>query len=166
MTEETGKALLMGALVAVGRIVFPVEAAVQGFAVGTGFALVENLTYLRAMPDAPIAVWVVRGFGTAMLQGGTTAIFAMIAKALADRHPGRIALAVAPAWIAAVAIHSAFNHRLLPPVAQALLVLIALPLLVRWVFARSERATNEWIGAGLDLDVVLLDLVGSEQFAV
>jgi RsiW-degrading membrane proteinase PrsW (M82 family) len=166
LTEETGKALLMGALVAAGRIGFPAEAAVQGFAVGTGFALIENLTYLRAMPDAPIAVWLVRGLGTAMLQGGTTAIFAMIAKALVDRHPDRVALAMAPGWIAVVAIHSAFNHRLLPPVAQALLVLIALPLLVLWVFARSERATRDWIGAGLDLDVVLLDLVGSEQFAV
>jgi hypothetical protein len=117
------------------------------------------------MPDAPVAVWIVRGLGTAMLQGGTTAIFAMIAKALADRHPDRIGLGMVPGWIAAVAIHSAFNHRLLPPIAQALFVLIALPLLVLWVFARSEGATREWIGAGLDLDFVLLDLVGSEGFA-
>jgi hypothetical protein len=34
------------------------------------------------------------------------------------------------------------------------------------VFDRSERATREWIGAGLDLDVELLALVSSEAFAV
>jgi hypothetical protein len=33
------------------------------------------------------------------------------------------------------------------------------------VFQRSERATREWVGAGLDLDIELLDLVRSEHFA-
>jgi protease PrsW len=164
ITEETAKAVLLAILIVQGRIAFPVEAAVLGFGVGTGFALVENLVYLRAMPDAPLIVWVVRGFGTAMLQGATTAIFAMTAKALTDLHPERKPVGLATAWLPAVAIHSAFNHRLLPPVAQALLVLIVLPLVVIFVFSRSDRATRDWIGAGLDLDVALLDLVTSEAF--
>jgi hypothetical protein len=33
------------------------------------------------------------------------------------------------------------------------------------VFRRSERATHEWVGAGLDLDVELLQLLSSEHFA-
>ena len=32
------------------------------------------------------------------------------------------------------------------------------------VFERSERATREWVGAGLDLDLELLQLVLSEHF--
>ena len=32
------------------------------------------------------------------------------------------------------------------------------------VFDRSEKATREWVGAGLDLDLELLDLVLSEHF--
>jgi protease PrsW len=32
-------------------------------------------------------------------------------------------------------------------------------------FQRSERATREWVGAGLDLDIELLDLIRSELFA-
>jgi hypothetical protein len=32
------------------------------------------------------------------------------------------------------------------------------------VFERSERATREWIGAGLDLDLTLLQLVMSDGF--
>jgi len=100
-----------------------------------------------------------------MLQGATTTIFALISKTLADRRSDRLALAFVPGWTAAVVIHSTFNHQLMPPLAQALVLLVVLPVLVLFVFARSERATREWIGAGMDLDVELLDLVGSEQFA-
>ena len=163
LTEETAKALLIVVVIATGRVGFLVDVAL---AVGTGFALVENLTYLHAMPDAPFMVWVVRGLGTAVLQGATTAILAMIAKTLADRRGGRLVVAFAPGWAAAVLLHSIFNHRLLPPLAQTLLILVVLPLLVLWVFARSERATREWIGAGMDIDIELLNLLGSEHFAL
>lgn len=164
LTEETGKALLVVVLIATARVGFLVDAAVLGFAIGTGFALVENLSYLRSMPDAGVWLWVVRGLGTAVLQGATTSIMAMMSNTLADRRRDRLALAFLPGWATAVVIHSVFNHRLLPPVAQTLLLLIALPLIVLLVFARSERATREWIGAGLDLDVELLGLVESEHF--
>jgi hypothetical protein len=88
----------------------------------------------------------------------------MLSKTYADRRRDRLALAFLPGWAAAVAIHSTFNHRLLPPVAQTLVLLIALPLLVLAVFARSERSTREWVGAGLDLDLTLLQLVMSDGF--
>ena len=47
---------------------------------------------------------------------------------------------------------------------MTLLLLIALPVLVLLVFQRSEAATREWVGAGLDLDVELLQLVSSDAF--
>ena len=106
-----------------------------------------------------------RGLGTAMLHGATTTIFAIVAKTLADRHPDRVYR-----WLSArprarrSAIHSAFNHVPLPPVAMTLLLLVALPLLVLVVFQRSEAATREWVVAGLDLDVELLQLVASDAF--
>jgi RsiW-degrading membrane proteinase PrsW (M82 family) len=164
MVEEALKSAFVVALIATGRVGFLVDAVVHGFAVGTGFALVENVSYLRTLPDAGMMTWLVRGLGTAMLHGSTTAIFAMTAKALSDRR--QVALAFVPAFLGAVVIHSAFNHRLLPTSSQALLLLILLPLLVVAVFARSERVTREWIGAGLDLDLELLNLVSSETFAV
>jgi len=164
LTEETLKLLPIVLLVATSRVGFLVDAALQGFAVGTGFALVENLTYLYAMSDAPLMVWVVRGLGTAVLHGATTTIAAMISKTLADRRDRRLPASFVPGWAAAVLMHWAFNHRLLPPIAQTLLILIALPLLVLVVFERSERATREWVGAGMDLDLQLLSLVGSDQF--
>lgn len=166
VTEETAKAGLVVTLIIAARVGFLVDAAVLGFAVGTGFALFENLSYLHALPDATLTVWLVRGLGTAMLQGGTTAIVAMLSKTYADRRRDRPALAFLPGLVAAIAIHSTFNHRLLPAVAQTLVLLIALPLLVLWVFARSERSTREWVGAGLDLDVELLALVASDSFVL
>ena len=51
ITEEIAKAAFIGLLIARGRVGFLVDAAVQGFAIGTGFALVENATYLRALPS-------------------------------------------------------------------------------------------------------------------
>src|SRR5206468_12218195 len=127
-TEETAKAGLLVALIATSRVGFLVDAAVQGFAVGTGFALAENVWYLRSMPDAAVTLWIVRGLGTAVLQGATTSIFAIVSRALADRHPDRPVSRFVPGWAAAVAVHSAFNHRLLPPFAEMLVMLIALPL--------------------------------------
>jgi len=164
--EEAAKASFVVMLIARRRVGFLVDAALQGFAVGTGFALVENLSYLGVMPDATIALWFVRGLGTAVLQGATTAIFAIMSKALEDRHPERLVAGFLPGAALAIVIHSAFNHRLLPPVAQTLVLLIVLPLLVLAVYTRSERATREWIGAGLDLDLAVLQLMLSEHFGV
>src|SRR5688500_10113301 len=74
LTEEIAKALFVAVLIARGRVGFLVDAAVLGFAVGTGFALVENLTYLRDFGDAPLMLWAVRGLGTGVLHGTTTAV--------------------------------------------------------------------------------------------
>ena len=164
VTEEAAKGLLVVGLILAGRVGFPVDAAVLGFAIGAGFALVENVVYLRALPDVGVALWFVRGFGTAMLHGATTAIFAMMARAAIDRRRKWPALAFLPGFAVAAAIHSASNHFLLQPVAQALVVLMILPAAVVWTYDRSERATREWVGAGLDLDLEVLQLVTSEHF--
>jgi hypothetical protein len=79
-------------------------------------------------------------------------------------HGARAARAFLPAWIAAVAIHATFNSAILPPVMKMLLLLLVVPLIVVQVFEWSERSTREWVGAGLDLDVELLDLVTSDHF--
>ena len=164
LTEEALKAAFLVVLIARRRVGFLVDAAVQGFAVGAGFAVTENLTYLSALGAASPLLWLIRGLGTAMLHGATTTIFAVLARTLADRHPDRLSVAIGPALLAAAVVHSAFNHVPLPPMAMTLLLLIALPLLVLVVYQRSEAATREWVVAGLDLDVELLNLVASDAF--
>lgn len=166
VTEETAKALFVAFLILRRRVGFVVDAAVQGFAVGTGFAVFENFTYLREVGSAPLMLWVVRGLGTAVLHGATTAVLAMIAKTMADRTPERAMLALLPGWAAAIVVHATYNRLLVSPLIATALLLIVLPLLVIAVFERSDRATREWVGAGLDLDIELLQLVVSEHFQV
>jgi hypothetical protein len=84
LTEEAVKALFIAFVLWQRRVGFLVDAAVLGFAVGTGFAIVENMIYLRDLGQAPLTLWVVRGLGTAILHAATTAIVAMIAKTVAD----------------------------------------------------------------------------------
>jgi len=164
--EEVLKASIIVILLLRGRAGFLVDAAVLGFAVGAGFAVAENVVYLGALRHASLALWLVRGFGTAMLHGGATSIFAILARALVDRYPGRLHRAFIPPLLVAIVIHSAFNHLPLPPAGLTAVIMIVLPLLLIAVFDRSERATREWMGAGMDLDIEVLQLVGSEHFAL
>ena len=148
------------------RLGFLVDATIVGFSVGTGFALVENLAYLRYYDDTRIALWIVRGFGPAILHGTTTAVFAMLAKGLLDRHPDRPWAVLGIAWLPAVGLHALFNLFLLPPILTTLILVVVLPLLVTFIFGHSEKATRAWVGEGLDLDVEVLTLLTSSDFGV
>ena len=89
--EELAKALVIVALIRAHRIGFLVDAAIAGFAVGTGFAIVENLLLSAARAEAGLGTWIVRGFGTAIMHGGTTAIFAVLSLSLHRARPGPVA---------------------------------------------------------------------------
>jgi protease PrsW len=164
VVEEPLKAAYIVLVLRRRRLGFLVDAAIVGFAVGTGFALVENPWFLRSYPDTRFVLSLVRGFGPAILHGLLGASFAIVAKSLSERSPERgVAIWLAP-LTAAVALHSLFNHFALPPVLATCVLLIALPAVITVVFERSERATREWVGEGLDLDVDLLNLITSPAF--
>jgi hypothetical protein len=161
LIEEVLKAAYVVYLVDRRRVGFLVDAAIYGFAVGAGFALVENVDYLLSLPRAGVFLWIVRGFGTALLHGGTTATLAVLSMGLADRHPDRRFGVFVPGVFAAVALHSLYNHFVLPPVAATAALLVVLPLVLFVVFERSEAATREWLGFGFDTDIEVLRLVTS-----
>jgi len=161
IVEELAKAAWIAFLIRRQRVGFLVDAAILGFGVGTGFALVENLEYLRALTAPNLLVWVVRGFGTAIMHGAATAIFAILSKSLVDRREEGEILDLLPGLVVAAAIHSAYNHSLLHPLVATVLLIALLPPLLILAFERSERATREWLGLGLDTDVELLQSVRS-----
>ena len=161
--EESLKAAFVFWLIASRRVGFLVDSAIHGFALGAGFAVVENLEYLRALGGGQPLLWIARGFGTALLHGAATSILAMVSKGLSDRRQLSPLAAFLPGWVAAVALHSGFNHFVLPPLAAAALLLVVLPVLVVLVFERSEKATHAWLAAGLDADVEVLRLVLSDD---
>ena len=139
ITEELLKGLVVVALIRTHRIGFLVDAAIFGFAVGTGFATVENLYFLHLVPDAGMGTWIVRGLGTAIMHGGATAIFAVMGLALLERAPGATMRALLPGFGLAVVLHSAFNHLLASPEVAMLAILVLLPPLLYAVFQRSEK---------------------------
>jgi len=163
--EEGLKALVIVILMRHNRIGFLVDAAILGFAVGAGFAIFENLYFLRIVPDTQLGTWIVRGFGTAIMHGGATAIFAVTTQAIVGRDQTAGKLVYAPGFIIAVITHSAFNHFFVAPVLNTLAVLLILPLLLVAVFDRSEKAVSDWLGMGFDADTELLELINSGEFS-
>jgi len=164
--EELLKGLVIVALIRTHRVGFLVDAAIFGFAVGAGFALVENVAYLEQFPGAPMGTWIVRGFGTAIMHGGGTAIFAMVGLAMLDRK-GRAAgiQAFVPGFAIAAVLHSAFNHFFLSPKLSTLGVAIVMPVLLYVVFERSEKALAQWLGTGFDADTEMLGLINSGKLS-
>jgi RsiW-degrading membrane proteinase PrsW (M82 family) len=162
--EETLKALPLVYLVRTRRVGLLVDGAIVGFAIGAGFALVENLYYLASRPEAQVPVQVVRGFGTAIMHGGATAIFAIVAVAMFERRPDRLLTVLLPGLLAAVALHSSFNHLLVRPVLATLAMLVALPPLIHFVFRRSEASLRQWLESDLDSDLELLQAINSGEF--
>ena len=166
ISEETIKALFIVYMLLRRRVGFLVDSMVLGFAVGCGFALAENIAFLQTLGRATPLLWLVRGFGTAILHGALTSTFAMVTKTTIDRRGVRGGLAFLPGLALVVAIHSAFNHFLLPPLEMTALMLVVMPVLVLVVFQRSENATRDWVVSGLDLDIELLQLIASDVFGV
>jgi hypothetical protein len=136
-----------------------VDAAIYGFAIGAGFAFVENIYYLQALQDANLFIWIIRGFGTAVMHGGTTALFGIIAKNLAERRASEKIHFFLPALSIAILIHSIFNQVIASPVITTAGLLIALPLLIVVAFDRSEKSLRQWLGVGFDSDMALLEMV-------
>ena len=163
VVEETLKAVFVVYLLRRNKVGFVVDAAIHGFGIGTGFALVENLYYLRVSPDATLWSWIVRGFGTAIMHGGTTAIVAMVGRTLHNRFDTFRLWILLPGLGVAVVLHSLYNHFLLHPLLATALIVLVLPYLSVAVFQYSERDTTAWLGSGFDTDQELLRVVRSGQ---
>ena len=161
VVEELLKGLVIVFLIRSHRIGFLVDAAIFGFAVGSGFAVVENLYYLEQVPDAGIGTWIVRGFGTAIMHGGATSILAVMSLSSLERTQRANLWSFLPGFVVAVALHAAYNHLFLSPKLSTLAMLIVTPPLFYFVFERSAMAVGNWLGRGFDADTEMLELINS-----
>jgi RsiW-degrading membrane proteinase PrsW (M82 family) len=162
--EEILKAVFIWWLLRTGRIGFMVEGAIYGFAVGAGFAAAENIVYLGFLSGASLYVSILRGFGTAVMHGGATAIVGILAAGWVHRRTWTGIAAFAGGLIIATAVHIFYNSPLLPPVPSVCVVLVGVPALMAAIFMRSEYALERWMGEGFDADLELLDLISSGRF--
>ena len=162
--EESLKAALLVFLIRTRRVGLPVDAGIAGFAIGTGFAVIENLYYLAARPHTVFAVQVIRGFGTAIMHGGTAAILAMISNTLYERRPSGGLHLLLPGLLAAVALHTGYNYLLVRPALATLATLLVLPFVIYLVFDHSERVLRGWIEVDLESDVKRLEAISTGKF--
>ena len=165
LVEEALKAAPVVFLLRRNRIGFLVDAAIRGFAVGAGFAAIENAHYFVALDDNNPVLWLIRGFGTAIMHGGVTAMMAILAKYASDRRGHTTIGAWLPPLLLAAAVHSMFNHFLLTPQQEALVLLVTLPIVFVVVFRISQKATRSWLGVGFDTDSELLEHMGSGRIS-
>ena len=162
--EESLKAVVLVFLIRTRRVGLPVDAGIAGFAIGTGFALVENLYYLASRPDTALAVQVIRGLGTAIMHGGTATVLAMISITLYERRPNGGLYLLLPGFLAAVGLHAGFNQLLMRPALATLATVLVLPSVIYLVFQHSERVLRDWLDTDLDSNVQLLELINSGTF--
>lgn len=172
VVEESLKAIPIVTLFAINRLGFKLDSAIAGFAIGAGFSVIENGWYLYQLADANLSAWLVRGFGTAIMHGGASAIFAVVSheftEVQAEGNSARYSfepLRFAPGLLVAIALHSAFNHLPHQPMLAMTLTLLFVPLTLFFVFIRSERATHLWLKRDHDAHRLALEDIRAGRFA-
>ena len=159
--EEIFKAAFLVYLFSRQRIGFLVDAAIFGFAAGAGFGILENIFYLSLIPDAQLFTWVLRGCGTALMHGSTTAIFAVLVQNNLERRDTLGIGHVLGALGVSIMLHSMYNHFLVSPVLTALGLVLGVPLITYAIYHRSEKALEKWLGAGFDADSEMLAIINA-----
>jgi RsiW-degrading membrane proteinase PrsW (M82 family) len=175
--EETLKALPIIAMFAMNRLGFKLDAAIAGFAIGAGFSMVENAVYLFH-PDivgaayANFSSWLVRGFGTAIMHGGATALLAAATHEMSETQAQADAaryrfnpLLFLPGLAGAYVVHATFNHFRDQSALAMVLTLLLVPLSLFFILSRSERATHAWIKADHDAHKAMLEEIRGGHFA-
>ncbi len=152
--EEAIKGLVVVGLFRLNRIGFKLDAVISGFAVGAGFAVVENIIYLVRLSEYGAGTWLVRGLGTAVMHGVTLAILAATAHELAERETREAAsefrfnpLWFVPGYLAAVLIHTLFNQFPDRPLLAMLGAAMFAPLAILAIFQFGTAEAEEWLKA-------------------
>jgi RsiW-degrading membrane proteinase PrsW (M82 family) len=164
VVEELAKGSFWIFLIATARVAFMVDSAICGFAVGAGFALVENISYLDPLQGRGFGVWLVRGFGTAVMHGGVAAIGAFISVYLSESRQWRGVRQFAPGLVVAMMLHSLFNQDVLSAAGSTAAIIVGLPLIFIAVFYFSERSLRRWLSGKLDRDIDTIAMIASGEF--
>ena len=150
--EEAIKGAFVILLFRMNRIGYKLDAVLSGFAIGAGFSVVENMLYLTYFPDYGVGTWLVRGCGTALMHGTTTALFAAIAHELAEREhrdpSHRFDFRLwwfLPGYLVAVILHTIFNQFPEAPLLAMLGALVATPIAIMLVFHLGHGEAARWL---------------------
>jgi RsiW-degrading membrane proteinase PrsW (M82 family) len=172
VVEEVLKGLVIVGLFATDRVGFKLDAAIAGFAVGAGFSVFENVYLLSIFPGAGMGVWLVRGFGAAIMHGGATALFAVITHEFSEhrahregRHARLYPWVFAPGLLVAIAVHSAFNHLPGRPMLAMVAAMVLIPLTLLVIFAKGGATAHDWLEHDHEGHAALLADLRAGRFA-
>lgn len=170
--EESLKAAPIVLLFGANRLGFKLDAAIAGFAVGAGFSMIENVWYLYMIAEANVSGWLVRGFGTAIMHGGTTALFAIASHEMTERQAEGAAaqyrfnlLLFLPGLLLAIVLHGLFNALAAAPLVAMAATLLLVPATIFLALARSERATRRWLASDHAAHAQMLADIRAGQFS-
>jgi len=163
--EESMKALVVFYLISKKKIGFMIDGAIYGFAIGTGFSLLENIYFLfNTPPEYNLLTWIIRGFGTAIMHGGCTSFFAILFVGGISRSENKW-IAALPALLFAILFHSGFNHFPLNPVLQTLLIILLLPFAFSLVFKFSNTKLQQWLEIEFNSEIEMLNMIHNGEFS-
>lgn len=147
--EETLKGAFVLLLIFRHRILFFAEALCYGAAVGAGFAICENIAYAFYNTDMTTLLFAFRGFGTALLHMGCTALMAALALSI-NKY-----LAIIPV----AGIHYLYNLFLLPEFVQLIVTIITFFIIFAAISYYDERRIYQWLDFSITDDVALLTAI-------
>jgi RsiW-degrading membrane proteinase PrsW (M82 family) len=124
IVEEILKALILVYLVRRPNFTYFVDGAIYGFAVGIGFAIVENYSYILGYEGTALSVAVGRVLSTNLMHATASALVGIALGFARFQRLSRGVLLLFSGLLLAMAVHMAFNN-LVTRVSSALLLLYA-----------------------------------------
>ena len=166
VVEEFLKFSLLLYLIMRHRIGFMIDGAIYGFAIGAAFSFAENLFYLYNYTDGQdnMMIWITRGFGTAVMHGGATALFGIICMSALNRETNLL-LAAMQGALSAMIIHGIYNQFLVSPVVSAAIMVVLVPMSVILVFVANEKTIRNWLELEFDAEVSMLRMIKRGKFS-
>ena len=164
--EEILKMSLLIWLIRKNHVGFMIDGAIYGFAIGSGFALAENLFYLYhfAGDQENLMLWITRGFGTAIMHGGATAFVGILGMSSLNRKLNP-AISILAGAILSVLLHMIYNFFLFPPMTSALIIFFLVPSVMGFLFLKNEKTIRNWLEIEFDSEVKILSMIRRGKFS-
>lgn len=142
------------------RVAFFAEALIYGTVIGAGFAFLENICYVILLPGFSLGDAILRGFGTAVLHMGCTALYAVSAITVTRMMAGKTFpitfIACSCAVIPYFTIHCVYNLFLLPEFLQLVLVILLMIVLLIVIYDIDGKLIHKWLDSCISNDISLL----------
>ena len=170
--EESLKALPIILMFHLNRLGYKIDAGISGLAVGAGFALAESSWIILGQVDANLTTWLIRGLGTALMHGGSTAIFALITHEFSEwqletcvSEYNFTPWVYLPGLAVAAITHTLFNLSGAHIWYAVLTTLVTVPLVLYLTFHKNAHATSKWLTEDAEKHRMLLREIQSGAFS-